>query len=207
MYSPHAGWQTYEDKGPKIPTACITIEDAKMLYRMQCRGEKLVILLKMDAKNLEKAVSRNTVVEIKGSSTPEKVILVSGHLDSWDVGQGAMDDGGGAFLSWNSLVVLKELGLRPKRTIRAVLWTGEEQGLAGAAQYFEQHKAELNNLDLLMESDEGTFNPLGIEYAGPLDGACILQEVVKYVVIFLLFSWNHNFLFDSGCCIQSMPMT
>lgn len=76
------------------------------------------ILLKMDATFFPNATSRNTVAEIAGAADPGKVVLVSGHLDSWDVGQGAMDDGGGAFVSWNSLVVLKNLGLRPKRTIR-----------------------------------------------------------------------------------------
>lgn len=72
----------------------------------------------MDAKFYSNAVSRNTVAEVNGTTDPDKIVLVSGHLDSWDVGQGAMDDGGGAFISWNSLVVLKNLGLRPKRTIR-----------------------------------------------------------------------------------------
>lgn len=81
-------------------------------------GLNLEILLKMDSKFFPNATSRNTVTEIKGNSNPDKIVLVSGHLDSWDVGEGAMDDGGGAFISWNSLVVLKNLGLRPKRTIR-----------------------------------------------------------------------------------------
>jgi len=81
-------------------------------------GSKLKIFLKMDSKFFANATSRNTIAEIRGSTDSDKVVLVSGHLDSWDVGQGAMDDGGGAFISWNSLVVLKNLGLRPKRTIR-----------------------------------------------------------------------------------------
>lgn len=81
-------------------------------------GTKLEIFLKMDSKSFTNATSRNTVAEIKGTTDPDKIVLVSGHLDSWDVGQGAMDDGGGAFISWNSLVVLKNLDLRPKRSIR-----------------------------------------------------------------------------------------
>lgn len=76
------------------------------------------ILLKMNSRIIPNAMSRNTIGEIMGTDNPDKIVLVSGHLDSWDVGQGAMDDGGGAFISWNSLVVLKRLGLRPKRTIR-----------------------------------------------------------------------------------------
>lgn len=119
LYTPHTGWMDYNDNVTKIPAASITVEDAKMLWRMQeVLRERIEIEIKMGAKLLPSAISRNTVVEIRGSSRPEKVVIVSGHLDSWDVGQGAMDDGGGAFISWNSLVLLRKLGLRPKRTIR-----------------------------------------------------------------------------------------
>lgn len=89
-----------------------------MLQRIQARGKRIVIRLKMEAKTLPNEISRNTVVEIVGSTKNDSTVLVSGHLDSWDVGEGAMDDGAGAFISWASLVVLKRLGLRPKRTLR-----------------------------------------------------------------------------------------
>lgn len=118
LNTPHTGWQDYSDDVKKIPTASITVEDAHMLRRMQDRGEEIAIELKMQAKTLPPATSRNTVAEIVGTSEPDKVVVVSGHLDSWDVGEGAMDDGGGAFLSWNAAVTLKALGLRPRRTIR-----------------------------------------------------------------------------------------
>lgn len=118
LYSPHTGNQNYDSSVKKIPTASITVEDARMLYRLQQRGEKIVLNIKMEAQDLPEKISRNTVADIKGSTKPEKVVIVSGHLDSWDVGSGAMDDGGGAFMSWASLVVLKSLGLRPKRTVR-----------------------------------------------------------------------------------------
>ncbi|XP_029342072.1 carboxypeptidase Q [Acyrthosiphon pisum] len=131
LNTPHAGHQSYSDGVKKIPTACITVEDAELLNRMYNRGTKLEIFLKMDSKFFTNATSRNTVAEIKGTTDPDKIVLVSGHLDSWDVGQGAMDDGGGAFISWNSLVVLKNLELRPKRSIRCLLWTAEEEGYIG----------------------------------------------------------------------------
>lgn len=118
MYIPHTGMQSYGQNVTKIPTACITVEDAEMLHRMQNRGQKIRILLKMDARNLPQKTSRNTVAEVQGRTAPHKIVVVSGHLDSWDVGQGAMDDGGGAFISWMSLVVLKRLDLQPKRTVR-----------------------------------------------------------------------------------------
>eukprot|EP00071_Canis_lupus_P034400 XP_022267957.1 carboxypeptidase Q isoform X2 [Canis lupus familiaris] len=109
IYSPHTGIQEYQDGVPKIPTACITVEDAEMMSRMASRGNRIVIQLKMGAKNYPDADSFNTVAEIIGSKYPEQVVLVSGHLDSWDVGQGAMDDGGGAFISWEALSLIKDL--------------------------------------------------------------------------------------------------
>lgn len=140
--SPHTGMQTYMKGVKKIPTACITVEDAEMLDRMSKRGEKIVIKLKMDAHQYGDVKSRNTVAEIKGTHFPNEIVLISGHLDSWDVGQGAMDDGGGAFISWQALSIIKALGLRPKRTIRTVLWTAEEFGMIGSAQYYQRHKVE-----------------------------------------------------------------
>uniref|UniRef100_A0A2K6PXN3 Carboxypeptidase Q n=1 Tax=Rhinopithecus roxellana TaxID=61622 RepID=A0A2K6PXN3_RHIRO len=140
IYSPHTGIQEYQDGVPEIPTACITVEDAEMMSRMASRGIKIVIQLKMGAKTYPDTDSFNTVAEITGSKYPEQVVLVSGHLDSWDVGQGAMDDGGGAFISWEALSLIKDLGLRPKRTLRLVLWTAEEQGGVGAFQYYQLHK-------------------------------------------------------------------
>lgn len=179
IYSPHTGWQDYDDNVTKIPTACITIEDAEMMQRMQERGVKIRVTLKMDAKNLPPVTSRNTVAEIKGSKYPEQVVLVSGHLDSWDVGQGAMDDGGGAFISWQTLSIIRQLGLQPKRTIRMVLWTAEEEGGFGSQQYYEKHKKYINNFDLVMESDEGTFMPLGFQFAGNSAARAIMQKILE----------------------------
>ncbi|KAG1675012.1 Carboxypeptidase Q [Nymphon striatum] len=178
--SPHTGWQDYVDGIKKIPTACITIEDAQMMHRMSKRGTKIVVTLKMEAKNMGTKVSRNTIAEIKGYKYPEQVVLVSGHLDSWDVGQGAMDDGGGAFISMQVLRVLREMNIRPKRTLRLVLWTGEEEGLWGAQEYFKRHASELKSHSLLMESDIGTFTPYGLTVdAKNNTGLCILQEIVN----------------------------
>ena len=179
LYSPHTGMQDYEDGVPKIPTACITVEDAQMLWRMSKRGEKIVIKLTMEAQNLPPVQSRNTVAEIKGSKYPEQVVLVSGHLDSWDVGQGAMDDGGGAFISWQALSIIRQLGLRPKRTMRAVLWTAEELGLIGGQSYWDRHKADIANYDLVMESDIGTFMPHGIAFTGSKSATKIMERLVS----------------------------
>ncbi|KAM4705970.1 carboxypeptidase Q [Rhinophrynus dorsalis] len=179
VYSPHTGWQYYQNDVPRIPTACITLEDAEMLSRLAARGVKIVIQLKMGAVTHPDADSFNTVAEIVGSKYPEQVVIVSGHLDSWDVGQGAMDDGGGAFISWEALSLIKDLGLRPKRTIRLVLWTGEEQGGVGASQYYDLHKRDISNIDLVMESDSGTFMPLGVQFTGNTEARAIMTEIMQ----------------------------
>lgn len=179
LYSPHTGMQDYEDGVPKIPTACITVEDAEMLKRMADRGEKIVIKLVMGAANLEPVQSRNTIADLVGWKYPDQIVLVSGHLDSWDVGQGAMDDGGGAFISWQALSLVHQLGLQPKRTMRAVLWTGEEFGLIGGQSYWEKHKDDIKNYDLVMESDDGTFMPRGIRFTGNAEATKIMQNIVS----------------------------
>ncbi|XP_040586354.1 carboxypeptidase Q isoform X3 [Mesocricetus auratus] len=193
IYSPHTGIQRYEDGVPKIPTACITVEDAEMMSRMASRGNKIVVHLEMGAKTYPDADSFNTVAEITGSRYPEQVVLVSGHLDSWDVGQGAMDDGGGAFISWEALSLVKDLGLRPKRTLRLVLWTAEEQGGVGASQYYEQHKANISDYSLVMESDSGTFLPTGLQFTGSDRARAIMKEVMN-----LLQPLNVTNLFSDG---------
>ncbi|XP_055066645.2 carboxypeptidase Q [Misgurnus anguillicaudatus] len=177
--SPHTGWQWYQPGVAQIPTACITVEDAQMMARMARRGQRIVVRLTMGAQTLPDVDSFNTVAEITGSTHPEQVVLISGHLDSWDVGQGAMDDGGGAVISWEALSLIRDLGLRPKRTLRAVLWSAEEPGGVGAAQYFERHKANISNFDLVMESDLGTFRPVGLQFTGSDKARAIMQEVMK----------------------------
>ncbi|OAD61647.1 Carboxypeptidase Q [Eufriesea mexicana] len=179
LYTPHTGMQTYGENVTKIPVACITAEDATLLRRMSDRGNEIEILLKMQAKNLPMKTSRNVVAELKGTAMPEKVVVVSGHIDSWDVGQGAMDDGGGAFISWHALKLLKHLNYKSRRTVRMIMWTGEEMGMIGASQYIQSHKAEQKNLQFVMESDMGTFMPLGLEFTGTEEVKCILERIIK----------------------------
>lgn len=179
LYTPHTGMQDYDNDAEKIPAACITAEDASLLKRISDKGKEIVVHLKMEAQNLPEKESRNVVAELTGTEKPEGVVVVSGHIDSWDVGEGAMDDGGGAFISWNALRLLKELDFRARRTVRMIMWTSEEMGLIGAQQYVKAHKAEEKNLQFVMESDLGTFVPLGLEYTGTFHVGCILEEVLK----------------------------
>ena len=163
---PHTGALRYADGAPQIPAAAITAEDADKLQRMQERGTTPRLLLKMEAKFLPDADSFNVVGEIRGRERPDEVVVVSGHFDSWDVGTGSTDDGGGCVVSWEALRLMKKLNLRPRRTVRVVLWTNEENGLRGGLGYRERHKDELAQHVLMFESDSGVFRPTGFGFTG-----------------------------------------
>src|SRR6185369_14964869 len=165
LQTPHTGAMTYDENQPKIPTAAITIEGAELLQRMNDRGEHPTLRLKMEAKFLPDAESANVVAELKGSEKPDEVVLLGGHFDSWDVGQGAQDDGGGVIVAWEAVRLLKELGLRPRRTIRVVLYTNEENGARCGVAYRDAHRAELTKHILAIESDSGVFRPEGFGLA------------------------------------------
>jgi carboxypeptidase Q len=167
MQMPHTGVMRYDTNiAPAIPHCAITIEDAEFLQRAQDRGEKCVVKIKMSAQELPDAPSRNVVAEIVGREKPEEIVVLGGHIDSWDVGQGAMDDGGGCIAAWQAVNLMKKLGLQPRRTIRVVLWTNEENGGKGARAYHEQHLKEMPKHVLAMECDDGTFKPTGFAFSG-----------------------------------------
>ncbi|XP_059060164.1 carboxypeptidase Q-like [Achroia grisella] len=176
--SPHTGAQTYNENVTKIPTAAITLEDVDLIRRITKRGERVVLKIEMTS-SYDTKISRNTIIDLKGREKPESLVIVSGHIDSWDVGQGAMDDGGGIFVSWAAPVILKRLNLQPRRTVRTILWTAEELGLIGAYAYEEKHRDENHNINFIMESDEGTFAPLGLAVAGNQQARCIIAEILK----------------------------
>jgi len=168
MQTPHTGNSAYEDGIKKIPQAAITMEHAMLLSRLQEMGEPIKIKLSMNAKTLPDVPSRNIIAEIKGSEKPEEIVVLGGHIDSWDVGQGAMDDAGGCFAAWEAVMLMKELGLQPKRTVRVVMWTNEENGLRGATAYRDmvQKNGTLKNHVLAIESDGGVFEPKGFGFGG-----------------------------------------
>ena len=179
MQTPHTGGMSYADDVKKIPHAALSLEDANMLSRMAARGEPLRVRLKMEARTLADGTSRNVVAEIPGSEKPEEIVIVSGHIDSWDVGQGAMDDGGGCLAAWEAARLMLKLGLRSKRTVRVVLWTNEENGIRGAMSYAERHEAALARHTLAIESDSGVFQPTGFGFLGSGRGMEIIQGVGK----------------------------
>jgi carboxypeptidase Q len=166
IQNPHTGSMRYDTTVKRIPAAALSNEDAMMLHRMQQRGEPMVLTLKMGARQLPDAQSRNVVAELRGSERPDEIVVMGGHIDSWDVGQGAMDDAGGSVAAWEALRLIQKLGLRPRRTIRVVLWTNEENGLRGANAYRDAHLSEIDNHVLAIESDNGVFKPSGYYIAG-----------------------------------------
>lgn len=175
--TPHTGVMSYDSTVTRIPAAAITMEDAMMLHRMQDRGERVMVTLKMQAKTLPDAMSRNVMAEITGSEHPEEVVVLGGHIDSWDVGTGAMDDAGGVVVSWEAIRLIRRLGLKPKRTIRAVGWTNEENGLRGALAYRDARGAEVANHVMAIESDAGVFRPEGFNMTGSDSAVAIVRRV------------------------------
>ncbi len=181
MKTPHTGTSRYEEGVTRIPHAAITLEDAALIHRMSDRGETIKIRLDMEAKTLPDVPSRNIIAEIKGSENPEEIVVFGGHIDSWDVGQGAMDDAGGCFAAWEALRIMKELGLKPKRTIRVVMWTNEENGLRGANAYRDMviENGTLDDHVLAMESDSGVFEPKGFGFSGSDEAFEMIKEIGK----------------------------
>jgi carboxypeptidase Q len=195
LQTPHTGAMNYDETLPKIPTAAVTIEGAELLQRMYDRGEHPTLHLKMEAKFLPDAESANVVAELKGSEKPDEVVLISGHFDSWDVGQGAHDDGGNCIVVWEAVRLLKELGLRPRRTIRVVLYTNEENGSRGGTGYRDAHRAELPKHVLAIEADSGVYRPegLGLSASAPLQARANLKLILK-----LLSGINADAVADNG---------
>jgi carboxypeptidase Q len=179
IQNPHTGSTRYDSTVAKIPAAALSIEDAEMLHRMQSRGDKLVLTLKMSAQTLPDAPSRNVVAELRGSEKPDEVVVLGGHIDSWDVGEGAMDDGGCSVAAWEAVKLMQQLGLRPKRTVRVVLWTNEENGGRGGRGYRDAHLNELSKHSVAMECDNGVFRPYGVRYQGSAAGMAYVKQLAS----------------------------
>ena len=181
LQTPHTGAMNYDPAQPKIPVAAITIETAELLQRRYDSGDPLRLRLKMEAQFLPDAESANVIAELKGTDRPDEIVLIGGHYDSWDVGQGAHDDGGSCIAAWEAIRLLKELGLRPRRTIRVVLFTNEENGLRGGNAYRDAHRAEIAKHIIAIESDSGIYRPegLGLAANAPLQVRAKLQEIAK----------------------------
>ena len=177
LRTPHTGSLRYDDAQPKIPAAAMTTEDADLVHRLLAKGERVRMRLVLTPKSYPDVTSANVVAEIRGSEFPEEIVLIGGHLDSWDLGTGAIDNGSGVAMVMETLRVMKELGITPKRTIRGVLFMNEENGLRGGRAYFAgaAKREELDNHVAAIETDAGAAPPVG--FVSTLDGAEL--EAVK----------------------------
>ena len=175
MNTPHTGGMRRDTTVAAIPAAAITVEDAMLLHRMQDRGVTPSVHLTMNARTLPDAPSRNVVAELRGRELPDEVVVIGGHIDSWDVGQGAMDDAGGVVAAWEAVRLMKQLGLRPRRTVRVVGWTNEENGTRGGIGYRNAHDPAQHVFAL--ESDNGVFRPYGIAAVGTDSALAMLRRI------------------------------
>ncbi|MGN6104960.1 MAG: M20/M25/M40 family metallo-hydrolase, partial [Kofleriaceae bacterium] len=160
LRTPHTGALSYDPALPRVPAAAISTEDAALLARLAAQGP-VKVRLQLESKQLPDAPSANVIGELRGRERPDEIVVIGAHLDSWDVGQGAHDDGTGVVAMMQAITVLRKLGLQPRRTIRVVLFTNEENGLRGGRAYAQVHAAELAKTVLAVESDGGGFAPRG----------------------------------------------
>ncbi len=175
---PHTGGMGYADGVPKIPAAAVAAEDAEMIAHLAAQGE-VKLKLTLTPQTLPDAESANVIADLKGSEFPDQIVIVSGHLDSWDLGTGALDDAAGVAVAMQVANLCKQLGLKPKRTIRVIAWMNEENGLRGGTTYFQNQRNNLTNHIAAIESDLGAGHPTGISAFVKPQAVPMLQPIAN----------------------------
>lgn len=177
LRTPHTGAVNYTEGVPAIPAASISAEDAGRISRLRARGHRVRLRLVTSGSYEPDAPSANVVGELVGRERPEEIVLLGCHFDSWDVGTGASDDAAGCIVTWEAVRTIRQLGLRPRRTIRLVLWTNEENGLRGASAYLERYRASAADHVLALESDSGVFAPASLGFTGSVAARRIMVQI------------------------------
>jgi carboxypeptidase Q len=173
----HTGSVNYVPEVPAIPAAAVAMEDANRLVRLARGGRRVRLRLVLEGRREADVESANVVGEIVGRERPNEIVLIGGHLDSWDVGTGASDDGVGCIITWEAVRLMKKLGLRPRRTVRVVLWTNEENGLRGATAYAERYAASATDHVFALESDLGVFSPAALGFSGSMAARAVMGQI------------------------------
>ena len=174
---PHTGQTDYAADAPKIPAAAVTAEDADLIADLVQQGPVKMKLV-LTPQTLPNVESANVIADIKGTEHPEQMMIVSGHLDSWDMGRGALDDAAGVGVSMETANLIQKLHLKSRRTIRVIAWMNEENGLAGSKQYAKDHEKEIPNHFAAMETDNGAGHPIGIHVKGKFEIKKLLAPVL-----------------------------
>jgi carboxypeptidase Q len=198
---PHTGALRYEEGVEKIPAAAISAEDAMLIARLAESGEMVRVRLQLGAKTLPDAKSANVLAEIRGRELPDEIVVIGGHLDSWDVGTGAHDDGAGCVVVMETMRLLVKHGLRPRRTIRAVLFTNEENGLRGGKDYAKRYEAQMPNHVAAIESDLGGAPPMGF---GVTAGEGAVEVVSEIAALLSVVGADQVFPWGGGADISPM---
>jgi carboxypeptidase Q len=181
LRTPHTGGMSYAADLPRIPTAAISAEDADRLGRLQALGQRVRVRLKMEARFEPDVESANVVGEWRGRERPEEIVVVGCHVDSWDVGTGASDDAVGCIVTWEAVRLMKALDLRPRRTVRVVLFTNEENGLRGGLGYRDRHRDELSRHVMMLEADLGVFWPQTIGFTGSDAARAVVTQAATLI--------------------------
>ena len=197
---PHTGSMYYDDLplNKRIPAAAISTNGADLLSSMLSLNKEIKFYFRQNSKNFPDQLSHNVIAEVKGSKYPDEIIVVGGHLDSWDVGDGSHDDGAGIVQSMEVLRILNSLGYKPNRTIRVVLFINEENGLRGGNKYAEIAREKNENHFFALESDAGGFTPRGFSFDTSVEEFQLIKPWVKY---FKDYALDNFFLGGSGADI------
>ena len=180
--TPHTGATRYDDKVPKIPAAALANPDADVLHRLLAQGKRVRVRMKLGARTLPDAEGANVVGDVEGSAAPGEVVLLGAHLDSWDLGRGALDDGAGCAIVIEAARQIARLPRHPRRTVRVVLFANEENGLRGARAYGKAHAAELGGHVLAIEADLGAGRVFEARFLGPATAVPAFRAVAAGVV-------------------------
>ena len=175
---PHTGAMRYEDGLERVPAVAVSTRGAEHLSGWLAEGREVTLRLELSCRTLEDEESFNVVGELLGRELPDEVIVVGGHLDAWDVGQGAHDDGGGCAQAFEVVRLLRALDLRPRRTIRAVMFMNEENGMRGGRAYHAGNQAAMERHVMALESDRGVFTPRGFTSDATPEALATLREIV-----------------------------